>query len=259
MKPWLKWYPADWRADPGLRLCSLAARGLWIELLGYMHEAPEYGHLLIAGKAPSIKQIAGLVGSDLATVKRCLDELEDNRVFDREGDLIVSRRMVRDKAKAEQDRINGSGGGNPNLVRWGKGGVNPPDNQEDKAARGHAPASSEARNKKEDSGTSVPDGLAPSKAADPVKDMWDRGVAILGEKRRSLFAKYRQTYGDPIVLAAIVECETEMPSEPASYFVACCDRRKVNGSGRGSSASAVDKLGAWAMGEDEQEIVRGHH
>jgi len=27
--PWVTFYPTDWRADPGLRHCSLAARGRW--------------------------------------------------------------------------------------------------------------------------------------------------------------------------------------------------------------------------------------
>ena len=37
-RPWMKWYPADWRSDPGLRMCSFAARGLWADLLALMHE-----------------------------------------------------------------------------------------------------------------------------------------------------------------------------------------------------------------------------
>lgn len=37
--PWLKFYPTDWRSDPALKMCSLAARGLWIEMIALMHEA----------------------------------------------------------------------------------------------------------------------------------------------------------------------------------------------------------------------------
>ena len=43
--PWMKFYPADWRADPALRMCSLAARGLWMEMLSIMHEADPRGSL----------------------------------------------------------------------------------------------------------------------------------------------------------------------------------------------------------------------
>jgi hypothetical protein len=52
-RPWMKFYPADWRADPMLRVCSIGARGLWIELLALMHESERYGHLLVNGKQPT--------------------------------------------------------------------------------------------------------------------------------------------------------------------------------------------------------------
>ena len=37
-QPWIKFYPRDWRGDQALRVVSLAARGLWIEMLSIMHE-----------------------------------------------------------------------------------------------------------------------------------------------------------------------------------------------------------------------------
>jgi hypothetical protein len=117
--PWFKFYPSDWRADPLLRRCSLSARGLWIELITVMHESADYGHL-----DPSLteRDIARLVGSPLKNVRSALAELERNRVFDRgEKRQIVSRRMVRDHAKAMKDKENGRKGGNPGLMP----GVNP--------------------------------------------------------------------------------------------------------------------------------------
>lgn len=103
-RPWLKWYPRDWRADPCLRMCSLAARGLWADLLGYMHEATPYGHLLIDGKAPDLAGIASLVGRPIKEVRKAFAELESNGVFSREGRAILSRRMVRDNERAEEGR-----------------------------------------------------------------------------------------------------------------------------------------------------------
>src|SRR6185312_12451561 len=79
--------------------------------------------------------------------------------------------------------------------------------------------------------------------ADPVKALWDRGLAILGEKHRSLLGKMRQTYGAPAVLAAIVECENECPSDPPSYFIACCERRKGNGRQADSAAAHARAVG----------------
>lgn len=59
---------------------------------------------------------------------------------------------------------------------------------------------------------------------DPVKEIFDRGTAILGGNR-SLIGKMRKQHGDVTVLEAIVACENERPSDAASYFVACCRGR----------------------------------
>lgn len=112
-KPWLKFYPADWRADPRLRMCSLAARGLWIDLMSYMHEGEPYGHLMIDGVAPDLHGIAALVGRPLSEVRKALVELEARQVFSRgDGRAIYSRRMVRDNDRSEEGRKQVS-------KRWG--------------------------------------------------------------------------------------------------------------------------------------------
>ncbi len=129
-QPWMKFYPADWQADEGLGQCSLAARGLWVELLAIMHKSPVIGHLLIAGKQPTHAQIAIQVKSDAKSVAKAMKELEVWGVFSlTEDGVIYSRRMVSDHEKAERDRLNGKGGGNPKLktkqVLDVNGGVNP--------------------------------------------------------------------------------------------------------------------------------------
>jgi hypothetical protein len=122
-RPWMKYYPRDWRADPRLRMCSLAARGLWADLMGYMHEAEPYGYLLIDGKKPDLGNIAALVGRPLAETRRALAELAEHGVYSLdENEVLYSRRMVRDAAKELKDRENGKIGGNPRLTE----GVNPP-------------------------------------------------------------------------------------------------------------------------------------
>jgi hypothetical protein len=119
-QPFIKWYPTDWRADPRLRMCSLAARGLWIELIGYMHEGEPYGHLTINDAIPTLPDIAALVGRPLAEVRKAMSELEFRQVYSvDDAGRMYSRRMVRDKAKAEKDRENGKGGGNPKLRTQG--------------------------------------------------------------------------------------------------------------------------------------------
>lgn len=116
--PWLKFYPVDWRGDPALRMCSMAARGLWIELLALMHEASPYGHLVISGKAPTDTQIAVLAGAPPEQISGLLGELESAGVFSRTKDgVIYSRRLVRDEKRSAVARKNGRNGGNPNISK----------------------------------------------------------------------------------------------------------------------------------------------
>lgn len=130
--PWMKFYPTDWRADPALRMCSLASRGLWMEMLCVMHEAEPYGSLRVNGKPLSERQLAVLSGASMDECASLLSELEESGVFSRDDSgVIVSRRMQRDKAKADSDKANGKRGGNPTLTL--SKGVNPPVKGGDKA------------------------------------------------------------------------------------------------------------------------------
>ena len=115
--PYFRFYTTDWRGDIPLRMCSYAARGLWIDLLTLMHESDRPGFLLIAGQPPSARQLASLLGGSEKEIRKLLAELEQAGIFSTDPDTgaIFSRRMVRDKAKEERDRENGRGGGNPKL------------------------------------------------------------------------------------------------------------------------------------------------
>lgn len=104
-KPYIQFYPADWRGDLGLKRCGFAARGVWIELLGIMHESPSPGFLLNSDGTPcKVSDIRELIGGTADQIRRALDELERNRVFDRdENRVIFCRKMVR---KSAQSRVN---------------------------------------------------------------------------------------------------------------------------------------------------------
>lgn len=105
IRPWFKFYPGDWRADPALRSCSVAARGLWMEMLCIMHEAKPRGSLLINGLPVSGKQLAMLVGIPLKDTLALLGELAGAGVFSREdGGTIYSRRIRRDEERSEEGR-----------------------------------------------------------------------------------------------------------------------------------------------------------
>ncbi len=117
-RPAFQFYPADWRKDPALSACSLAARGLWIELICIAHESERYGHLDINGKPMTPAQLARMVGELPATVAKLLSELEDAGVFSRdEQGCIYSRRMVADERIRNVRSDAGRLGGNPNLVK----------------------------------------------------------------------------------------------------------------------------------------------
>jgi hypothetical protein len=96
--------------------CSLAARGLWLELLVIMHDAEPHGHLALNGKAVPMAQIAAFAKASVDEVTALFAELEAAGVFSRAADgLIYSRRMVRDrKAQLDGEKF-GKTGGNPKL------------------------------------------------------------------------------------------------------------------------------------------------
>lgn len=110
-RPAFQFYPGDWRNDPGLRLCSMAARGLWMDMLCLMHEGEPYGHLTVLGRAMTPEALAKLVGESAAAVKRWLNELQSNDVCSLTDDgLIYSRRMVRDEQLREVRAAGGHAG-----------------------------------------------------------------------------------------------------------------------------------------------------
>lgn len=115
-EPWMKFYTSDWRSDPRLRMCSMASRGLWIEMICLMHEAIPYGHLLVSGHCPTDAQLSVLAGAPSDQITALLGELESAGVFSRtrEG-VIYSRKMSRMAKKAATARNNGKKGGNPTL------------------------------------------------------------------------------------------------------------------------------------------------
>lgn len=125
-RPAFQFYPGDWRTDPGLRLCALTARGLWIEMMAIMHEGEPYGHLTAQGRPISEDMLARLVGETPAVVRRAMKDLEANGVFSRtDAGVIFSRRMVRDEDVREARAAGGSlgkGHGHKGASHGAKGG-----------------------------------------------------------------------------------------------------------------------------------------
>lgn len=130
--PAFQFYPGDWMKDPAVRAVSLAARGLWIDMLCLMHESSRRGYLQHESGGPVIaEQLARMTGCSPEQVEVLLSELESVGVFSRaERSVIYCRRMVRDERKRELCAEAGKRGGNPTLKGQSKGGfkgdANPP-------------------------------------------------------------------------------------------------------------------------------------
>lgn len=145
MARFMKFYPADWRSEPTLRLVSRAARSLWIDMLGLMHDAGSY-RLERSGRPMTERELCDILGDNPRTIRMLLGELERAGVFDRdEAEFIVSRRLKRDRIQAELAANWGRTGGNPalNSSAYEDGGLTPipearsqkPEKKEEEGAR----------------------------------------------------------------------------------------------------------------------------
>ena len=131
-RPSFQFYPADWLRDTALRSCSVQSRGLWIDMICYMHEGSPYGYLKVGNKVILASNLAGMTGLTLQEAEGCLKELHDAGVYDIDEDgVICSRRMIRDENLRNIRALGGHKGGNPTLKVKGK--VNLPDNLDDES------------------------------------------------------------------------------------------------------------------------------
>lgn len=217
----MKFYPADWRSDAMLRLCSISARGLWAEMMCIMHDAERYGSLLVNGRRIDKKQLASLAGISEKECCALLLELEGNGVFSRDEDgTIYSRRMRRDHEKAIKDSKNGGKGGNPNLKAEVNLGVNPPDNGGDKAQK------PEARSQIERAEPIGSDAVA---SRDYRAELFGRGLKTLStisgkgpDACRAFVGKCLKAASDDaiVVLGLIEDAERNRVANPTAWIAA---------------------------------------
>src|SRR4051812_4181901 len=108
-RPAIQFYVKDWMSHPGLRMCGIAARGLWLEMMCIMHECQPYGYLVLKAKGILPDVLARRVGENLGDVLTWLDELEANEVFIRDSaGVIYSPRMVRDERNRQVRAAGGA-------------------------------------------------------------------------------------------------------------------------------------------------------
>lgn len=174
---WGKFFWSDWRADPCLRACSYAARGLWIDLLCIAAESDPKGFVLIAGRACDARAIARVTGGQVEEVETLLVELEEHGVFSRnESGVIYSRRMVADGERSKTGSVYGKRGGvRPELPFDQPGGV---------GGRGGGPPptqSPESRNQ-------IPEGRGRARARNSLPGDWAPNAENVAYARQNGFA-----------------------------------------------------------------------
>lgn len=232
---WVKWHFDKWLTDPGLRKCSLAARGLWMELLCIMHNATPYGHLAVNMKPLSERDVMQFVGSSsLKEVKMLLRELRDAAVFSETSDgFIYSRRLIRDNEMREKSRIYGKTGGNPALKNQ-RDWVNPI-----KQGSDLLPLKTEREREKEKEKKGSASRASPDGEAIPIRDsLWRDGVPIVrkllgysdSRARSFLGGLLKKSHDDSArIYSALREAESLDPADPAAWLMRAADPKAVNG------------------------------
>lgn len=246
-RPAFQFYPADWRRDAALQSCSIAARGMWIELMCVMHDCEPYGVLSINGKPMTASQVARLVGESEKLVDKLIGELEAAGVCSRDAEgRLFSRRMVKDEGVREaraaggaagaehgiKGASHGSKGGRPRKNKDGlKGDEKPPLKTPLQVSNEPPPSSSSSSST---SVYSVPTGtdaagVKPPLSADEI--IFGYGVPILvnagstDKAARSFLGGVRRHHGDPAVIDALRECIRAKPLQPLEWLASALPPR----------------------------------
>lgn len=116
--PSFQFYPGDWRKDSGVQSLSFHDRGVWFEIILFMHESEERGVLLLNGKPMPEEALARLLGLDKQNLTTTLTTLTTYGVAKvRQSDgAIYCERMVREEHIRKVRAESGKKGGNPALL-----------------------------------------------------------------------------------------------------------------------------------------------
>ena len=110
------WFWSDWFASFDVKSCSLAAQGLWVNMLGIMSRAQVKGTFLVNGQKISDAALARIIASTPEEIPPLLRELEEKEVFSRlEDGTIINRRMYRTSKISE---VRSEAGKHGAVKRW---------------------------------------------------------------------------------------------------------------------------------------------
>lgn len=236
-RPAFQFYPADWRKDMALQSCSVAARGLWVDMLCIAHECEPYGHLTVNGKPMTAAQIGRHTGLTERECVKLVTELEDAGVLSRtEEGAIFSRRMVRDE-DIRQRRAEGGKAGSEHGIKGAehgsKGGRPPKGRGVSEPPLEPPPSSSSSPS----GNSSVPDGTGSAAAPPSDRDsVFAVGVTLLtaagveDRNARSFLAQQSKAHGDAVVLDALNRCAAERPIQPIPWLIAALKSKPTRAS-----------------------------
>ena len=116
--PSFQFYPSDWLNDLSLKMCSYDTKGVWIDLLCWMHKSPERGVLIVGNVPLDKKKIQILTNLSPKKFQKVFSELIQYSILkvDKKG-RYYSDRMVKDEHIRMIRKESGRLGGNPNLVK----------------------------------------------------------------------------------------------------------------------------------------------
>lgn len=178
-RPAILFYPSDWLKDTALRSCSIGARGLWVDMLCYMHEGNPYGYLKVNQKVIHVVNLASMSGLTKDEAQGYLDELYEAGVYSITDDgTIYSRRMVKDEEMRIFKAECGKMGGNPKLSKQNM------DNQVDKVVVNHednqkqTSSSSSSKKEKEKSTTTDSVGSDVDNPVDNFNPLYKKGGRV---------------------------------------------------------------------------------
>ena len=116
-KPWFPFYWKDWNNNIELKMCSLAAKGLLIDIMSILWQEGGRLHQLKGMDKAELKgRLILMLGVTHADGMKAIDELlEANRIsFDEEG-VLYCRKLVEIHEKQAKLSEAGKKGGNPKL------------------------------------------------------------------------------------------------------------------------------------------------
>ncbi|MFS8366491.1 winged helix-turn-helix domain-containing protein [Acetobacter oryzifermentans] len=220
---WSKFWWQDHERDPALRLCSLAAQGLWMRLLCLMHEAEPYGHLCVNGKPLHPRQIAQMVGVSPQQVRRYMAELQDAGVYATTAEGVpYSRRLVRDRAASDAGAAWGRTGGNPQLkaeppLSGAEQGITPAPRAAVMLQEAEAETEAEAEHPLTKFG---PDTDARTHLFKSGLDFLKKATGRPDRSARAILGRWLKLAGDDaaVVLNVLAECATFNPAEPVAWI-----------------------------------------